>query len=220
MAQLFLGNRLISVLSTNGGIANLGTIECSMSTFNNMYELLTEGNYNLVFFDTEGFLDQESGVGEGGYYQAYLSGDGELYIEDAEHLYKYVELSTTSFKIEEIKKREEYFNIALNDAQNSTITADTPTLELTASQASGVILNHDKNIAIYGLTNWEGYENPAIYLKKTFSANNSSGEVAFVSFEGNFVHIINKKVYIVYLLIDVKNNQVYVRLEENANFNE
>ena len=92
-------------INNKNDVVNLGTIDSTKTEYESITNLLTEKGYARVYFNIEGFLDQENGVGNEGYYEAYVSGE-DYYFASTGKLYKYiVDTSTQGFHVEEVSNQ-------------------------------------------------------------------------------------------------------------------
>lgn len=77
-----------ATISKNYGVVNGKTDYESIRT------LLSTDGYRVIYFEVEGYLDPVNSVGISGRYEAFLSGDDELYFRNANGIYHYITDST------------------------------------------------------------------------------------------------------------------------------
>lgn len=78
---------------------NLDTISNTKTNYDNVFNYLVEQGFARAYFNVEGFLDQENGIGNEQYYEAYLSGDNK-YFASCGKIYEYiVDTSSQGFHV-------------------------------------------------------------------------------------------------------------------------
>lgn len=89
---------VLSVFTTGkNSTINLDTISSTKTNYDNVFNYLVEQGFARAYFNVEGFLDQENGIGNEQYYEAYLSGENK-YFASCGKIYEYiVDTSTQGF---------------------------------------------------------------------------------------------------------------------------
>ena len=92
---------VLSVFNTDSkSTINLNTISNTKTNYDNVFNYLVEQGFARAYFNVEGFLDQENGIGNEQYYEAYLSGENK-YFASCGKIYQYiVDTSTQGFHVE------------------------------------------------------------------------------------------------------------------------
>ena len=79
---------------------NLDTIINNKTNYDNVFNYLVDQGFARAYFNVEGFLDQENGIGNEQYYEAYLSGENK-YFSSCGKIYQYiVDTSEQGFHVE------------------------------------------------------------------------------------------------------------------------
>lgn len=92
---------VLSVFNTDSkSTINLNTISNTKTNYDNVFNYLVDQGFARAYFNVEGFLDQENGIGNEQYYEAYLSGEN-MYFSSCGKIYQYiVDTSTQGFHVE------------------------------------------------------------------------------------------------------------------------
>ncbi len=81
---------VLSVFNTDSkSTINLNTISNTKTNYDNIFNYLVDQGFARAYFNVEGFLDQENGIGNEQYYEAYLSGDNK-YFASCGKIYEYI----------------------------------------------------------------------------------------------------------------------------------
>lgn len=91
---------VLSVFTTGkNSTINLNTISNTKTNYDNVFNYLVDQGFARAYFNVEGFLDQENGIGNEQYYEAYLSGENK-YFSSCGKIYEYiVDTSSQGFHV-------------------------------------------------------------------------------------------------------------------------
>ena len=126
--------RVLSVFTTGkNSTINLDTISSTKTNYDNIFNYLVEQGFARAYFNVEGFLDQENGIGNEQYYEAYLSGENK-YFASCGKIYQYIEdTSTQGFHVELVSDASSIIYATDNEVNNLFTSSGQPIPERTIS---------------------------------------------------------------------------------------